>query len=60
MGHQQLCRIIKEARRVPVERDTLYRDVIRDGLTWTVKGEPWTVNLEDYRKPDATNLPIIS
>lgn len=60
MGQQQLCRMIKEARRVPVERDTLYRDVIRDGLTWTVKGEPWTVNLEDYRKPDATNLPIIS
>jgi aminodeoxyfutalosine synthase len=29
-------RLIREAGRVPVERDTLYRRVIRDGAKWTV------------------------
>lgn len=32
-------RMIREAGREPVERDTLYRRVIRDGARWTV-GEP--------------------
>jgi len=31
--------LIREAGRVPVERDTLYRRVIRDGANWTI-GEP--------------------
>ncbi|AMV21936.1 aminofutalosine synthase MqnE [Planctomyces sp. SH-PL14] len=33
---QQLHRLIREAGREPVERDTLYRRVIRDGARWTV------------------------
>lgn len=37
----QLHRMITEAGRVPVERDTLYRRVIRDGTTWRI-GEPLT------------------
>ena len=32
-------RLITEAGRIPVERDTLYRQVIRDGATWSV-GDP--------------------
>jgi aminodeoxyfutalosine synthase len=35
----QLHALIREAGRIPVERDTLYRRVIRDGASWTV-GEP--------------------
>lgn len=36
---EQLHRLIQEAGRTPVERDTLYRHVIRDGVKWTI-GEP--------------------
>lgn len=32
----QLHRFIREAGRIPVERDTLYRRVIRDGAKWRV------------------------
>ncbi len=32
----QLHRLIREAGRVPVERDTLYRPVVRDGKRWWV------------------------
>lgn len=39
MTVDQLHRLIREAGRVPVERDTLYRRVIRDGREWSV-GEP--------------------
>lgn len=39
MTVEQLHRLIREAGRVPVERDTLYRRVIRDGATWRI-GEP--------------------
>jgi aminodeoxyfutalosine synthase len=35
----QIHRMIREAGRVPVERDTLYRRVIREGTAWTI-GEP--------------------
>ncbi len=35
----QMHRLIREAGRIPVERDTLYRRVIRDGAQWTI-GEP--------------------
>jgi aminodeoxyfutalosine synthase len=36
---EQLHRMIREAGREPVERDTLYRRVHRDGACWTI-GEP--------------------
>ena len=36
---EQLHRLIREAGRIPVERDTLYRHVIRDGAKWTI-GDP--------------------
>ena len=36
---EQIHAMIREAGRDPVERDTLYRKVIRDGTKWTV-GEP--------------------
>lgn len=36
---EQIHRMIKEAGRVPVERDTLYRRVIRNGREWSI-GEP--------------------
>jgi aminodeoxyfutalosine synthase len=35
----QLHHLIREAGRIPVERDTLYRRVLRDGARWSV-GEP--------------------
>lgn len=35
----QIHHLIREAGRIPVERDTLYRRVIRDGCNWSV-GEP--------------------
>jgi len=36
---EQLHRMIREAGREPVERDTLYRHVIRDGASWSL-GDP--------------------
>ncbi len=36
---EQLHRLIEEAGRTPVERDTLYRRVIRNGSAWQI-GEP--------------------
>jgi len=36
---EELHRLIREAGREPVERDTLYRRVIRDGANWSI-GEP--------------------
>ena len=39
MTVDQLHRLIREAGRIPVERDTLYRRVIRRGREWSV-GEP--------------------
>ncbi len=46
--HQELSvdrlqRLIAEAGCEPVERDTLYRRVIRDQHAWQVEGEPWSV-----------------
>jgi aminodeoxyfutalosine synthase len=35
----ELHRLIREAGRNPVERDTLYRHVHRDGVNWTI-GDP--------------------
>lgn len=39
MTVDQIHRLIREAGRIPVERDTLYRRVIRRGREWSV-GEP--------------------
>ncbi|MEY2727519.1 MAG: hypothetical protein RLZZ458_3386 [Planctomycetota bacterium] len=36
MTVDQIHRLIREAGRIPVERDTLYRRVIRQGRHWTV------------------------
>lgn len=36
---EQIHRLIQEAGRDPVERDTLYRRVIREGKSWSI-GEP--------------------
>ena len=44
LGVTELCRLIREAGREPVERDTLYRRVVRDGTTWTVS-EPVTAGV---------------
>jgi aminodeoxyfutalosine synthase len=46
--HQELTvdrlqRMIREAGCTPVERDSLYRRVIRDDNTWSVEGAPWSV-----------------
>ncbi len=35
----KLHRLIQEAGRVPVERDTLYRRVVREGAKWSVEGD---------------------
>jgi aminodeoxyfutalosine synthase len=48
--HQELTvdklkRLIVEAGCKPVERDTLYRRVIREPATWRVEGEDWAVRL---------------
>jgi aminodeoxyfutalosine synthase len=39
-----LRRLIEEAGRVPVERDTLYREVVRDRQTWDL-GKPVSLSL---------------
>jgi aminodeoxyfutalosine synthase len=39
---EQIRRLIEEAGREPIERDTLYRRIIRDGVNWHV-GEPLAV-----------------
>jgi aminodeoxyfutalosine synthase len=46
--HQELTvdklkRLITEAGCTPVERDSLYRRVIRDQHVWRVEDEPWSV-----------------
>jgi aminodeoxyfutalosine synthase len=39
MSVEQLHRLIREAGRIPMERDTLYRQVIREGASWRI-GQP--------------------
>lgn len=46
MSVEQLHRLIREAGREPVERDTLYRRVIRDGANWSI-GETLNVQLSN-------------
>ncbi len=45
LSADRLKRLIVEAGCEPVERDTLYRRVIRRGSMWTIEGEPWVVDL---------------
>lgn len=64
--HQELTvdrlqRLIREAGCEPVERDSLYRRVIRDDKTWGVEGEPWRVRYgaESHSEPpDDSRRPI--
>ena len=49
--HQELTvdklrRLIAEARCQPVERDSLYRPIIRDDQTWRIEGEAWLVEYD--------------
>jgi aminodeoxyfutalosine synthase len=39
MSVEQMKRLICEAGRVPVERDTLYRPVVRNGREWHIAGD---------------------
>ena len=39
LGVEELRRLILEAGREPVERDTLYRPVRRNGTEWAVEGQ---------------------
>ena len=41
MTIEQLHQLIREAGRIPLERDTLYRKVVRSGRDWSV-GDPLT------------------
>lgn len=41
----KLHRLIQEAGRVPVERDTLYRRVVREGAKWSVEGDARTIGV---------------
>lgn len=41
---EQIHRLIRETGRTPIERDTLYRRVIREGAAWQV-GEPVSAGL---------------
>ncbi|MCH8241178.1 MAG: CofH family radical SAM protein [Planctomycetes bacterium] len=56
--HQELSvdklrRLIAEARCEPVERDTLYRRVIRNENTWRIEGESWEVGYDAKTMPEA-------
>jgi aminodeoxyfutalosine synthase len=53
---EQLHRLIREAGRVPVERDTLYRCVIRDGTKWRV-GDPIRPQMSDASSTRRTEVP---
>lgn len=60
--HQELSvdrlkRLIVEAGCTPVERDTLYRRVLRDERTWRVEGESWSVNYDSPLTPPASTSP---
>ena len=57
--HQELSvdklrRLIVEARCEPVERDTLYRRVIRNENTWRIEGESWKVDYQPNTMPKAS------
>ncbi len=57
--HQELTvdrlkRLIVEAGCIPVERDTLYRRVVRDEASWGIEGGKWKVCFERVRLDDET------
>ena len=59
--HQELTvdklrRLIHEAGCTAVERDTLYRRIIRDKSTWTVEGESWRVGYDPQMDADGTQM----
>lgn len=41
----KLHRLIQEAGRVPVERDTLYRRVVREGAKWSIESDAKTIGV---------------
>jgi len=43
---QDLKRLVFEARCEPIERDTLYRRVIRNDVSWHIEGAPWSVPID--------------
>ncbi len=62
--HQELSvdklkRLIIEADCEPVERDTLYRKIIRDEKTWRIEGEPWSVSYDAAAAHIANNGPVV-
>ncbi|MDA0832822.1 MAG: aminofutalosine synthase MqnE [Planctomycetota bacterium] len=52
----QLHHLIREAGRVPIERDTLYRKVIRNGVDWQI-GDPIRVGESDRHDAVAVSMP---
>jgi aminodeoxyfutalosine synthase len=52
LTEDRLKRLIVEAGCTPVERDTLYRRIIRENGTWRIDGEPWSVR---YEQADAAH-----
>ena len=60
----KLMRLIVEAGCEPVERDTLYRPVIRSAESWSVEGEPWSVrydpSFEDAPNASTASLSLLS
>ncbi len=58
--HQELTvdrlkRLMVEADCTPVERDTLYRRIVRDEKSWHVEGESWLVPFEAMPAGDASD-----
>lgn len=47
----KLRRLIVEADCVPVERDTLYRRVVRDDARWSIEGADWSVPFDTSPLP---------
>ncbi|MCC7291066.1 MAG: CofH family radical SAM protein [Phycisphaerales bacterium] len=52
---EKLQRLIVEAGCTPIERDTLYRRVVRTPHAWRVEGEPWEVEYSAESAPDNTD-----
>jgi len=62
--HQELTvdklkRLIVEAGCRPVERDTLYRPIVRTESSWSIEGEAWSVPYDASAKPSVELDPAI-
>ena len=62
--HQELSidklrRLIVEAGCRPVERDTVYRRVVRNENSWSIEGESWSVPYDPCATPAASPLQIL-